>query len=90
MESPELEVPGLPASISPTFTPELGEEFSVQWFPQSADAVVDKGLQFFEAYGLSGPTEGLDFSIFDNLGDASITGFTNEDDEFAQWLSIPN
>ena len=89
MESPELEVPKLPASVSPQF-PSFGYEFPVQWYPLSADTVVDRGLQISEDYGLSGPTEGLDFSAFGYSDDTSVMpGLVNEDDEFAEWCRIP-
>ena len=90
-ESPEPEVPKLPASVSPQF-PSFGYDFPVQWLPLSADAVVDRGLQISEDYGLSGPTEGLDFSAFGYFGDTSTMGLANEDnefDEFAQWYRNP-
>jgi len=90
-ESPELEAPELPASVSPQF-PSFGYEFPVEWFPLSADSVVDNGLQFSKEYGLSGPTEGLDFSAFGYFDDMPAAGQANENDdeferEFAQWLS---
>ena len=88
MESPELEVPERPISMSPVFS--FDDKFTpVQWFPQSADAAVNKGLQFSEAYGLSGPTEGLDFSAFDTLGDGSVANEYDEfTDSYADWLLL--
>jgi len=90
-ESSEFEVPELPASVSPRFSP-FDYESPVQY--QLADAVVDKGLQISEHYGLSGPTEGLDFGIFEHLGDASATGSGDGhdefDDEFAKWCRSPS
>jgi len=65
----------------------------VQWYPLSADTVVDRGLKISEDYGLSGPTEGLDFSAFGYSDDTSaMPGLTNggdEFDEFAEWFRIP-
>jgi hypothetical protein len=90
-ESPELEGPELPASVSPQF-PSFGYELPVQWFPLSADAVIDNGLRFSEDYGLAGPTEGLDFSAFGYFNDTSPMGLVNEDnefDEFARWCHDP-
>lgn len=90
-ESPELEAPELPASVSPQF-PSFDYDFPVEWLPLSADSVVDNGLQFSKEYGLSGPTEGLDFSAFGYSDDMSTAELANGDDdefarEFAQWLS---
>lgn len=88
-ESPELEVPKLPASVSPHYAP-FNYEFPVQWPPSPIDAVVDKGLRISEDYGLSGPTEGLDFNALGYFDDT--TGLMNENndlDEFSQWFCIP-
>ncbi|KAF9654290.1 hypothetical protein BDM02DRAFT_3125171 [Thelephora ganbajun] len=86
--SSEFEVPEPPASVSQQSLP-FGYKFPIQYTPPPTDSVVDKGLQFSADYGLSGPTEGLDFSLFGyGLGDASATGLVdeqNESDEFAKW-----
>jgi len=87
VESSEFEVPELPASVSPRF-PHFDYESPVEYQP--AGTVVDKGLQISEHYGLSGPTEGLDFSAFNHLGDASAVGSLDEQfGEVAQWLRDP-
>ena len=52
-----------------------------------ADQTVDRGLQFSEDYGLVRPTEGLDFSGFDHIGDSPAMASVGED-EFNRWCHV--
>jgi hypothetical protein len=89
METPEIEFPEVSTLFSPQFLP-IEFEPPVQYLERATDTVVDKGLQFFESYGMVGFFEGLDMSIFDDLGDASASmGMPEEDDEFARWCLNP-
>ena len=76
-----LEFPNIPTSVSPSLPP-FHCSPPQQYVPLPADAVV-KGLEFSDDYGLSRPTEGLDFDAVSYLGDAynDYPGF-----EFAQFL----
>lgn len=90
MDSPELEVPELPVPVWPQAI-SFGHDTPVEYLPVSADAVVDRGLEISKEYGLSELSEGLDFSIFDHLGDAPAMGLMNEHGEsveFAQWCGL--
>lgn len=84
-EYPEFEVPEMPAVVSPQF-PSSNCEPPLQYEPQSTDTVVDRGLQFSQEYGLSGPTEGLDLTFFDYLGDSFAMGLLTDryDDSIGQ------
>lgn len=88
MESPELGVPELPASMSPQFPP-FNYEPPVEYVPSPTDPIVDEGLQISEDYGLSRPTEVLDFSYFGYADDTPAVGLA-DDDEFAEWCRNPN
>ena len=83
----ELEALEAPAMMSPQFSP-VAYEPPVQYLPEVAETVVDKGLHFFMEYGMARLMEGIDYSSFYSLGDASASAGTFEgDDEFAQWCS---
>ena len=89
MEISEMEVPKASTLFSPQFLP-IEFEPPVQYLENSADTVVDKGLQIFENYGMVGFFGGLDLSYFDHLGDAPVSmGMPEENDEFAQWCLNP-
>ena len=77
-----LEFPGIPTSVSPSLPP-FDYGLPKQYAPLPADAVVDQGLKFSDDYGLSRPTEGLDFDAVSYLGDAYND---YPEFEFAQFL----
>lgn len=84
MEASELEVPEVSALSSPQFS----FEPPIQYVEKAEETVVDKGLRFFESYGIVGFFEGLDLSIFDNFGDESASmGTPEENDELSQWCN---
>jgi hypothetical protein len=81
----------MPATVSQQSSspqsPSANHVLPVQYLPEVADTAAEKGLQFYEDYGMAGYVERVDFdSVFgytDGVPDSP--GKSDEYDEFAQW-----
>ena len=80
LQPSEFEVPRLPASVSPPFDYEQPLEYLLT-------DPVSMGLRISENYGLSGPTEGPDFTIFEYPLELEIGSVPSELGSFAEWIA---
>jgi hypothetical protein len=87
-ETSELKLPATaPQQFPSPQSPSTSDVLPVQYLPEVADAAAEKGLQFYEDYGMARYVESVDFdSVFGYTGDASDSpGGSDEYDEFTQW-----